>query len=865
MCRLLPASLLATLLLAVPALAGDETPTFEKDVRPILKAACFHCHGEEAELAGGLDLRLVRLMTRGGDSGPAITPGNPAESYLLDRLKSHEMPPADADSPLGAKQIATLERWIAAGARTARPEPETIGTGLVINEEDRNWWSFRPVQRPAVPIVRNVDRVESPIDAFVLARLEAAGLDLAAPAERRTLIRRLSFDLRGFPPTPDEVERFLADTAPDADARLVDRLLDDPAYGERWGRHWLDVAGYADSEGVTEIDRQRKWAWRYRDYVVRAFNDDKPFDTFVREQLAGDELAELDLRNLTADDTERLVATGFLRTAPDGTQDRKDDAELARNEVVADTLEIVTTSLLGLTVNCAQCHEHRYDPIPQADYYALRAVLEPALDWRDWRDPSQRLVSLQTDADRARAAEIEAEAKAVEAERTTRQDELVEATFRRELAKVSEEERPDAELARNTPEKERDAAQQELLRKYPSLNVAAGSLRLFDKQAAAELAKFTSRAAAIRARKPPLEYVRALVEPANHVPQTFVFHRGDHEQPKEAVPPAGLTVLRNEADTLPADDARRPTTGRRLAFADRLVSGEHPLVARVFVNRVWQHHFGRGIVETPGDFGRLGSPPSHPELLDWLADEFVRGGWSVKHLHRRILLSAAYRQSSHRSPEQRAADPDNRLLGNFPLRRIDAETLRDSILAVGGRLNRKPYGPPVPVMADTVGQWVIGKENLNAGRPGPVLPMNGEDLRRSLYVEARRSRPLAVLATFDLPRMDPHCNLRATSTVAPQSLLLVNGEFVVEESTVLADRLIADGADAPSRVTRAWQLVLSRDPTADELVDATTFLAEQSADLKSRIDPKQNGTPDRAALASLCQVLIGSNEFLYVD
>lgn len=860
--------LAASILLAAGSrsFAEEPRPTFEKDVRPILKAQCFHCHGEEEEVAGGLDLRLRRLMLKGGDSGPAIDPGDPDASYLLDRIRSGEMPPADAGHPLSEEQVAVVEAWIAGGARTLRPEPEDVGHGMIITAEDRAWWAFQPVKRPPVPTVEQSERVAMPVDAFLLARLEAVDLSFAPPASRRSLIRRLSFDLWGLPPTPAEVAAFEADESPDAWERLVERYLASPSYGERWGRHWLDVAGYADSEGVVEADVQRKWAWRYRDWVIRALNDDAPFDDFVREQLAGDELLGRATRELSPDEVAALSATGFLRMAPDGTADGSLDAGVARNQVVADTLEIVGSSLLGMTVNCAQCHEHRYDPIPQADYYALRAVFEPALDWKAWKSPPQRLISLETDADRKRAAEIEAEAKVIEKERIAKQTEYIEAVFQRELAKLPEEEREAAAEARNTNAKKRTAEQKAVLKKYPSLNVSAGSLYLYDKKAADDLKKRADAAAKVRKRKPQPDYVRALTEPAGHRPATFLFHRGDHEQPKQELVPAGLTVLRESAgdSPIPVDDPSLPTSGRRLAYANHLVSGRHPLVARVAVNRLWKHHFGRGIVATPGDFGRLGERPTHPELLDWLADELVRSGWSLKHLHRQILLSTAYRQSSARSPEQRSTDPDNDLLGGFRLQRLEAEVLRDSILALTGRINRKPFGPPIPVMADRVGQWVIGKENLNAGRPGPVIPMKGEEFRRSVYVEARRSRPLAMLDTFDLPRMEPHCNARSSSTVAPQSLMLVNGPFVVEAATALAERVTAEaGVATNDRVRRAWQLVYSRDPSEIELATAAVFLEEQAAELAKRAG--KDDAPATQAFASLCQVLLGSNEFLYVD
>ncbi|MFP6762141.1 MAG: DUF1549 and DUF1553 domain-containing protein, partial [Planctomycetaceae bacterium] len=587
-------------------------------------------------------------------------------------------------------------------------------------------------------LVGNVGQTANPVDAFLLRRLEEkqGSFALASQADRATLIRRLSFDLRGLPPSPDDVQRFMEDDSPDAFAQLVDRTLGSPDYGDRWGRHWLDVAGYADSEGYTNQDTVRPWAWKYRDWVIRSFNADTPYDRFVLEQLAGDELISPPYSELPEADIDRLVATGFLRMAPDGTGGGADDVELAKNDVMAGTVNIVSTSLLGLTVGCAQCHDHRYDPIPTADYYRLRAIFEPAYNWKAWRTPSKRRVSLYTAASRKRSAEIEVEAKKVDAERTEKQTGFIQATFEKELAKLPEEIREAARAARDADEKKRTPEQKALLKKHPSLNVSAGSLYLYDRKAADQLKEMADQAKKIRDTKPKEEFVRAMTEVAGQVPTTFLFFRGDHEQPKQELAPAGLTVLTpSQPRPIPVNEESVATTGRRLAWARRLTDGSHPLLARVIVNRVWMHHFGRGIVATPGDFGMLGAKPSHPELLDWLAMEFVESGWSLKQLHRLILNSTAWQQSSQRDAALAVADPDNVLFGGSRVRRVEAELLRDAILAVTGKLNDRHSGEPVPVMADRVGQWVIGKENLNAGRPGPVIAMRGEEFRKSIFVQ----------------------------------------------------------------------------------------------------------------------------------
>jgi mono/diheme cytochrome c family protein len=397
--------------------AADEKITFEKHVRPILKAHCFQCHGEGETVKGKLDLRLRRFAAAGGDSGPAIEPGNADDSLLVERVESGEMPPGEKQ--LSKDEISLLRRWITEGAVTARPEPETITDETDLTEEDRAYWAFQPIRRPALPAVQAADRIRTPIDAFLLSRLEREKLGFSPEADKITLLRRAKFDLLGLPPTVAEVERFLADDAPDAFERQIDRFLDAPQYGERWGRHWLDVAGYADSDGYSEKDLERKYAWKYRDYVIRAFNDDKPWIDFIVEQLAGDELLAPPYANLSPEQADKLIATGFLRMGPDGTGDGAVDQNLARNETIAETIKIVSTSLLGMTVGCAQCHNHRYDPITQADYYRMRAIFEPAFDTTSWRAPNARLVSLWSEETKQKAKEVDAELAKLAEERKT--------------------------------------------------------------------------------------------------------------------------------------------------------------------------------------------------------------------------------------------------------------------------------------------------------------------------------------------------------------------------------------------------------------------------------------------------------------
>lgn len=834
------------------ARADDQPPTFERDVRPILKAYCLDCHGGGEQVKGKLDLRLKRFAVRGGESGPAIVPGQPDESELLARVRDGEMPPGEKKVP--ADQIAVLEKWIAAGAPTAREEPESLPQGIDITPEDRAFWAFQPLRRPdPPPLAGPDDRVRTPIDAFVLTKLRDRGLSFAPDADRPTLIRRVHADLTGLPPTPEEVEAFVADPSPNAYERLVDRLLASPHYGERWARHWLDAAGYADSEGDGTQDTPRQFAYKYRDYVIQALNADKPFDRFLIEQLAGDELVPKPWANLTPEQTQLLAATGFLRTAPDGTATGAADA-LASNQVVTDTIKIVGSAVLGLTVACAQCHDHRYDPIPQSDYYRFRAVFEPALDPQHWRRPGQRLISLYSDADRARAAAVETQAQAIQKEIDAKTTRFLAAATAKELAKFPEDVRAKLRAALDTPANKRTDEQKSLLAANPSASISAGVLYQYDPKAADELKKDAERVAAKRAEKPPEDFVSVLDEVPGVAPATHLFHRGDHRQPKSPVEPGDLTIAAPDGQRfeIPLDDPSLPTTGRRLAYARYLVNGRHPLVGRVLMNRIWLQHLGRGLVETPGDFGALGTRPTHPELLDWMADDLARGGWGLKRMHRLILTSTTYRQSSRRDPAHDAVDDGNALYGRYAVRRLDAEALRDKVLAVSGHLDRAPFGPPVPVAEDLVGQ---------------VLP-DKDSPRRSIYLQARRTKPVSLLAAFDAPAMAINCDRRVLSTSAPQALVLMNSEFTLSHAKSMAQRIRATApANCPVDVTgpcadrkhqmiaQAWVMAYQRPVSREELDAALAFVAAS----------RGGDDPELAALTDLCQQLLCSNEFLYVD
>ena len=893
--RIRPVMFSCRLSFALPALLGlamlacgqaGAALTFEKDVRPILKAHCFQCHGEDGVTKGNLDARLARYLIKGGKEGPAVVPGKAAESPMIEMVTKGEMPKGKA--ALKPTEIATLTAWVNEGAKTARPEPEKLGPEHAFTDEERAWWAFQPIAHPSPPAVEDAKVVvRNPIDLFVAAKLKDSGLEQSVEADAQTFIRRATFDLTGLPPTPEEVEAYVAASIRNQELavkELLDRLLDSPAYGERWGRHWLDVAGYADSDGYTDRDLERKYAFKYRDYVVKAFNTDKPFDQFVREQIAGDEMVQQPHKNLSQDAIEKLTATGFLRMAPDGTGAMND--AVVRNSAIADTIKIIGTSLYGMTVGCAQCHDHRYDPITQVDYYRLRAIFEPGFDTKNWRVPTGRLVSLLTDADKTVAAKIEAEAKKVDDARLVKLEAFIDEVLEKELQKRKAEVREDLRRAYKTVAAKRTPAQLKLLKDNPSVDkLTSGSLYLYDTtygtKHAAELKKMTDEATAIRAKKPVEEFVHAFEEqvktPAT-IPATFVFNRGDPEQPKQQVKPGELTILAGHRQVeFPEKATTSATTGRRLAFANSLTDGKHPLLARVMVNRVWAHHFGKGIVPSVGDFGTLGQKPSHPELLDWLSTEFMAKGWSIKNLHRLIMTSATYRQSSKRNSGRERIDPDNRLLSRQNVRRLEAEVLRDSFLAVGSKLNTKVSGTPVPVAYDEQGQVVIGIDTADtAGRQtGKYIPLNGEEFRRSLYVQVRRTKPYEMFTTFDGPTMEPNCTDRNVTTVSPQSLLLMNNTYMREFASYFATRLQADcGSDVRKQVERAWLLSYGHGASMAEVEEAVTFVQAQTDHYKKSptafdvsIGPASTkpAAPETLGLAALCHALLSSNEFLYVD
>ena len=690
------------------------------------------------------------------------------------------------------------------------------------------------------------------------------------------MIRRITHDLTGLPPTAAEVEAFVGDETPQAWPRLVERLLSSPEFGVRWGRHWLDVAGYAESDGGGGNDTRRPNAWHYRDYVFESFNRNKPIDQFLREQIAGDELIGGKPDTNDPRHVELLTATGFMRMAPDPTQSSNSLAD--RNQAAADAVQVIGSSTLGLTVGCAQCHDHKYDPIGIDDYYRFRAIFDPVFPLKKWQQPSARLVDVTSAEDQKKAEEIEARAKEMDAAIQAKKTELAKTIQADKLSDVPEEVREETLQAVLASAKDRTERQKELLDLYPMVkpvSFIAGFLVEYDNAAYREFEKQKAEVTKVRETKPPKRLVRVATEQPDVVPVSAVLFRGNPNSPGEKVQPGELAVLSQagKAPVLPVNESTRTTTGRRIAYASHLTNGQHPLTARVFVNRIWQHHFGQGIVDTPGDFGLNGEPPSHPELLDWLAADFVKHGWDQKRLHRMILTSTVYQQSAKRTPELDAIDPENRLLARANLKRLEAEAVRDFILATTGDLNLEAGGPSIPVTTNAEGKVVIGVTKIRDGLAAGVRGQNEAAFRRSAFIESNRSLPLNMLATFDLPEMKPNCDRRRSTTVATQSLWFLNDDQIIGLTGGLADRLFTNHPiKADQRLDALFRKLFATAPTDEEKRYLTSFLGRQEelfrADPNAEWQKKIKAQPDapaRRSLAALAQVLMASNRFLYID
>ena len=810
---------------------------FQAKIAPIFEKNCAGCHGASVQRSG-LDLRTEAAVRKGGARGPAVVAGDPEKSVLY-RMIAHREEPA---MPLGGgklteAEIALVAEWIRglAPAAAAAGAPDVLPVrqpGYSITEKDRQFWAFVKPVRPAAPAVsmRNRRWVRNEIDAFIASRLEADGLRPSPAASPRELIRRVHFDLTGLPPAPEEVEAFVRNPSEAAYAKIVDRLLASPRYGERWGRHWLDLARYADSGGY-EFDVDRPHAWRYRDYVIRSFNEDKPYDQFIREQLANDQLKP--------EDPEALIATGFCRNGP--TVDNASNEETRMDEL-DDMVSATSSVFLGLTVGCARCHDHKYDPIPQRDYYRMQAVFFP------FEKTEKPLVPpVEVDAHKAKNKEID---KLVKPFRE--QIMAIEKPIRERL--LAEKVEFHVRLAENSNgfgEKTREQFREETAKRFAKeVNLQPEDIDplLTPEQLAARKALQVEIDKINKTRPPLLPSVMGVTD-KKEPGKAHLLKRGDWRNKGEEVGP-GYPALFSAGADLQAVDRRRQ-------LAAWIASPENPLTARVAVNRIWQYHFGKGIVRTPSDFGATGDRPSHPELLDWLATEFIRQGWSWKRMHRLILLSSTYRQAAQFNEAAAAKDPENRLFWRMSPRRIEAEALRDSILAVTGKLNLEMFGPGIYPRIDP--------DVVNTGSR-PRWPLDAKDetatFRRSVYIYVKRSVPLPLLEVYDCPVTVVPAPMRAVSTVSPQALALMNNQFVLEQAGFLAERVSQDAGPEPAaRVARLFRLALQRAPNAKETAWAVEFLQTQARGYAER----RNAQPEAAALRDLCHAIFNLNEFLYLD
>jgi len=717
--------------------------------------------------------------------------------------------------------------------------------------------AFRQVIRPKLPEARGFARTG--VDRFILAAAEARRLTLNPEADCATLIRRVCFDLTGLPPTVAELDAFLRDKAPDAYNRMVERYLASPYYGESWGKFWLDAAGYADSNGYFNADTDRPLAWKYRDYVIRSLNADKPYDQYVREQLAGDELVGYRPDgDVTPAMIEGLVATHFLRNAPDGTGEsdgNPDEIRTDRLTVLEGNVQNVLNCLLGLTVQCARCHDHKFEPITQKEYYGLQALLFPVYNPDRWSKPNDRVVLVGTRSDLAARQrlnkQIDRQVKAARAGLAAFAEPLREQLLDERLQGLDASQRAALLDALSSKKEKRTPSQVDLLKRHAKVAEITDDMLAARFPEYGRLRDEVKRIVALREkdRPKPVEKIAAFVETDPKPPAHHLLKRGQHNRPGEEVLPGVLDVLTTANNRFEIDppSAARVSTGRRAAFAKWVASPQNPLFARVMVNRIWQHHFGTGIVSTVDNLGVSGAKPSHPELLDYLAAELVRSGWSVKALHRRILTSAVYRQSSKPREKLHAIDPDNRLLTRFPLRRLDAEAVRDAMLHVAGELDTRAGGPYVPSKRTSEGTVEVA-ENTNGAH------------RRSVYLQQRRTQVVTFLQLFDAPSIVTTCGKRSPSTVPLQSLVLLNSEFARARSKAFAVRLEREiGSDTARRLDLAFRLACGRLPRTEERGLCETFLAKQLAVYA------REKNPNLRAWADLCQMLFASNAFLYVE
>ena len=856
----------AALLLVIGGLsllhAADKRVDFSTDIRPIFETSCWKCHGGAVQLSK-LDLRTREAALKGGQHGAAIAPGKAADSRLYRLVAGLEKPAMPLDGKLTADQISIIKDWIDQGAvwDAAPPSAPTQSTAIEempISAEARRYWAFQKPVRAPLPVLPN-RTVRNPIDAFLEAARQSKGFTAAGRADRNTLLRRAYMDLIGLPPSPAEMAAFLADPSPRAWENLIDQLLASPHYGERWGRHWLDVARYADSNGF-EHDFDRPNAWRYRDYVIRAFNQDKPYNTFLMEQIAGDELEPAS--------NDSMIATGFLRCYAKVGYREKDNPNF-RYDYLDDMIGTIGRGILGLTVNCARCHNHKFDPIAQKDYYRLEASLNGYVETDYPLAPKD-----QAEAYEKKVAEIDSEVAPLRQEIRR-----IEAPYREKLAQEKYKKYPpNVQRAIAVPEAQRTPG--EALLAGQVIRTTSVSPLEIDRIISAEDRErkrvLNDRIHALENQRPKPLPVAAIVtdgdyrftpdgpgdEPAPgkgvkreaiegsflfkgpgryEPPPSYFLVRGDPDSRGPIMQPGFISVITAGDPPVADPPANGRTSGRRKALAEWLTSPENPLTARVIVNRVWSHHFGRGFVATLDNFGKMGETPTDPQLLDWLAVEFMDRGWSIKQLHRLIMTSEAYQMSSqYQDKAAETRDPEDRYLWRFPIQRLDAEIVRDSIMAASGALNLEIGGPPVfPHIPDEILRSM--SEGIWKREPdGP------QSWRRSVYVYRKRGLVFPMFEVFDLPDQNITCGRRNVSTVPTQALTMLNDDFVLRQAKLFADRVQeAAPSDTAKQVDLAYRIALSRSPRPEEAKLAADFLQKRD-------------------LADFTLVLLNLNEFLYV-
>jgi len=722
--------------------ARTDAADFEKDIAPLFVQHCIECHNG-TETASGLNLTTREGAVAGGEIGSSIT-DPPDENLMLLRIRSGEMPPAvkGKSQELPRQDIQLLEEWIAAGAPWPENRVLDIYEVTTATRGGRNWWSFQSIQRPVPPDVASPERVENSIDAFILARLESEHMQPAPLASKSMLLRRATYDLTGLPPTPEEMAGFLADRSPDAYEKVLDRLLNSPHFGERWARYWLDLVRFADTCGY-ERDQLKPNIWKYRDWVINALNSDMGYDQFVTDQIAGDEV--------TYRDEQSVIATGMIRA---GTwNDEPNDPQDYLYTRLEDMVHATTSAFLGLTVKCARCHNHKFDPIPQTDYYRVAGLFWPGY--------------------------------------------------------------------------------------IGQANLGGPSAE----QIGHEAFGWTDR--------------------SNNAEPIHLLLKGERSRPSVAVPPGVLSAIPSLDKPFSAPPATSKTTHRRLQFAQWIMDPKNPLTARVLVNRLWQHHFGEALVRTPNNFGFKGVMPTHPQLLDWLAAELIAGDWKMKRIHKLLMMSTTYRQASVHPEYARYAQKDftNQLWWRANRRRLDAEALRDSMLAISGQLQLQRGGPGFyPKMSSEALEGLSRKETA---WPTSTLQQRS---RRSIYMITKRSRLLPLMTTFDFATPTLPCGQRDVTIVATQALALLNNHFVHTQSEALALRITRlESNELPRQIHLLWNLVLARAPDAVELAQAVEHVQQQRSHFKEAPTPHETLSVDQLALASLCHVLLNTNEFIFID